>query len=167
MTALVFQGGGGGSGDWVVADVERHPGSGALEEQLIKEILLPANQNHRRIIQSEWGASMPLVRPIRKSKCGLGSYRAAIMCVVALTILLVRSSPPGFLHNSDRSTINSQAIHDHRQCFDHEDSLWATSPGAALAGPLPVLSANPTVVNEFVVELVTDGLHYNRPPPIS
>jgi hypothetical protein len=109
---------------------------------------------------------MPLVRPIRKSKCGPGSYCAVTMCVLALTMVLARSAPPRFLHNSDSSTINAQVIHDHRQYFDHEDSLWVTSPRAALTDPLPVVSANPTVVNQPVVEIVTDGLHYNRPPPI-
>jgi hypothetical protein len=43
---------------------------------------------------------MLLLRPIRKSTRGLVSYRAAIVCVAALIILLARSSPPSFPHTS-------------------------------------------------------------------
>jgi hypothetical protein len=110
---------------------------------------------------------MSLVRPIRKSSRGLVSYRVLIMCVAALSLLLARSAPPSLPHISLSLAVNSQADHDHRQCFDHEDSQWATSPRTSLTTPPPVVSPHPTASVEPSVAIVTDGWHYNRPPPIS
>jgi hypothetical protein len=110
---------------------------------------------------------MSLVRPIRKSSRGLVSYRVLIMCVAALSLLLARSAPPSLPHISLSLAVNSQADHDHRQCFDHEDSQWATSPRTSLTTPPPVVSPHPTPTAEPFVEIVTGGWHYNRPPPIS
>ena len=110
---------------------------------------------------------MSLVRPIRKSICGFVSYRAAIMCVAALSLLWARSAPPSLPHSSVSLAFQSIADHDHRQCFDHEGSQFATPPSTPLATPPPVVSSPPTHTAETVVEFVTDGWHYNRPPPIS
>ncbi|MGA9157073.1 MAG: hypothetical protein WB249_09800 [Candidatus Sulfotelmatobacter sp.] len=108
---------------------------------------------------------MSLVRLIRKSSRGFFSYRAAIMCVAALGIFWGRIAPPSFSHASVTAT--TRADHDHRHCFDHEDSQWAATPGAALHAPPPVVSPQPIHASESLVELVTDGWHFNRPPPIS
>ena len=110
---------------------------------------------------------MALVRRIRKSIRGLVSRRGAIMCAAVLSILLARSAPPGLPHISLRLAVNSHADHDHRQCFDHEDSQCGTSPSATLTIPPPVVSPHPARTFEPFVEIVTDGWHYNRPPPIS
>jgi len=110
---------------------------------------------------------MSLVLPIRKSRYGLISYRVAIMCVAALSFLLARNAPPSFPHTSISLTISSHADHDPKPCFDHDDSQWALPPSAALGAPPPVMSAHLTPTVEPFVEIVTDGLHYNRPPPIS
>jgi len=110
---------------------------------------------------------MALVRRIRKSLRALVSRRGAIMCAAGLSILLARSAPPSFPHISLRLAVNSHADHDHRQCFDHEDSQWGTSPSATLTIPPTVVSPHPTRTFEPFVEIVTDGWHYNRPPPIS
>jgi hypothetical protein len=110
---------------------------------------------------------MSLVRPIRKSSRGLVSYRVLIVCVASLSLLSVRIAPPSLPHVSTGLAVNSQADHDHRLCFDHEDSPWATAPGTAPNTPPPVVSLHLTLTAEAFVDNVTDGLHYNRPPPIS
>ena len=109
---------------------------------------------------------MSLVRPIRKSSSSLVSYRAAIMCVATLTILLARSAPPSFPNISLSLAVTSHADHDHRQCFDHEDPQWVVSPSSSLITPPHVASAHLTPTDKPLVEVVTDGWHYNRPPPI-
>ena len=110
---------------------------------------------------------MSLARPIRKSSRGLVSYRVLIMCVAALSLLLARSAPPSLPHISTGLAVNSQADHDHRLCSDHEDSQWATCLSVLLTTPPPVVSAHPTHNVEPSFEIVKEGWHYNRPPPIS
>src|ERR1019366_5351831 len=107
---------------------------------------------------------MSLVRPLRKSICGLVSYRAAIMCVAALSVLLARSAPPNLPHICLDSAVPSLADHDHRQCFDHEGFQTGTSPSATLLTPLPVASPHLITTAAPVVEIVRDGWHFNRPP---
>jgi hypothetical protein len=109
---------------------------------------------------------MSLVRPIRKSSRGLVSFRV-LMCVAALSLLLVRIAPPSLPNISTGLAVNSQADHGHRPCFDHEDPQWATTPSIELNTPLPVVSPRPIASVEPSVAIVTDGWHYNRPPPIS
>ena len=108
---------------------------------------------------------MSLVRPIRKSSRGLVSFRV-LMCVAALSLLLVRIVPPSLPNISTGLAVNSQADHGHRPCFDHEDSQWATTATFALNTPPPVVSLHPIPSDEPSVAIVTDGWHYNRPPPI-
>ena len=110
---------------------------------------------------------MSLVGPIRKSSRGLVSYRALIMCVAALSLLSVRIAPPSLPHISTGLAVNSPADHDHRLSFDHEDSQWATTPSIALNAPPPVVSPHPIDSVEPAFEIVKEGWHYNRPPPIS
>jgi hypothetical protein len=110
---------------------------------------------------------MSLVRPTRKSSRGLVSYCVLIMCVAALSLLSVRIAPPALPHIATGLTVYSPADHDHRLCFDHEDSQWATTPSFALNAPLPPVSLHPTHSVEPSFEIVKDGWHYNRPPPIS
>lgn len=109
---------------------------------------------------------MFFVRDIGKSSHGLVLNRAVIMCVAAVGILLARTTPPSFPHL--KLTVNSQADHGHRQCFDHEDSQWVgPPPSTAQATPPPVVSSHLTYASEPFVEIATEGLHYNRPPPLS
>ena len=117
---------------------------------------------------------MLLVRRLRKSTGSLVSCRIALICVTALGILLARSAPliPRISSPSFRDISLSLALHSHlnserRQCFDREDSPGATSLTATLIAPPPVFSLSPTPTPEFLSEIVTDGLHYNRPPPVS
>jgi hypothetical protein len=110
---------------------------------------------------------MSLVRSIRKSSRGVVSYRALVMCVSALSLLSVRIAPPSLPHISTGLAVNSQADHDHRLCFDHEDSQWAATPSIAPNAPPQVVSPHPTHSVEPSFEIVKEGWHYNRPPPIS
>jgi hypothetical protein len=68
---------------------------------------------------------------------------------------------------SNKFAVDAHTDHDHRQCFDREDSQWVTSPSTTLATPPPVFSPCPTHTAEPVVEIAIDGLHNKRPPPIS
>jgi hypothetical protein len=110
---------------------------------------------------------MTLDRIFRKSSRGLVSYRAAIMCVAALSVLLARSAPPSLPHLYFGGTVNSLADHDPRQCFDHQDFQWGTYPDTAQTTPPPVAAPNLTTADAPFVEIVMDGWHFNRPPPIS
>lgn len=110
---------------------------------------------------------MALVRPIRKGLRSLVSCRAAVMCVAALSIFWARSAPPSLPHSPLSLAFHVVADHDHRQCFAQEDAQWATSPSNPPATPPPVISASSIHTAEPFIEFVTDGWHYNRPPPIS
>lgn len=110
---------------------------------------------------------MSLVRPFRKSIGGVVSYRAAIMCVAALSVLLARGAPPSLPHFYPGSIVHSLAEHGHRQCFDNEAFQWGTSPGATLTTPPPVVSPHLIATASPAVGIVGDGWHFNRPPPIS
>jgi hypothetical protein len=117
---------------------------------------------------------MSLVRFIRKSTGGLISCRVVFVCVAILSILLARSalpsfphlSPPGFRHTLISLGFDSHADSDHRQCFDREDSQGAISPSSTPTAPPPILSRHPSPASEPLLEIVTDGLHYDRPPPL-
>jgi hypothetical protein len=110
---------------------------------------------------------MALVRRLRKGIWGLALYRAGLVCIAALSVLLARSAPPSLPHLYFDGTVNSLADHDHRQCFDHQDFQWGTSPSIAQTAPPPVASPHLTAAAAPFVEIVMDGWHYNRPPPIS
>jgi hypothetical protein len=109
---------------------------------------------------------MSLVRPIPESSRGLVSYHVLIMCIAALSLLSVRIAPPSLPSISTGLAVNSQADHGHRPCFDHEDSQWATCPSTLPITPPPVFSPHPAPSRERSFEIVKDGWHYNRPPPI-
>ena len=75
--------------------------------------------------------------------------------------------PPSFRQTSLSLAFDSHADLTHRQCFDREDSQWVTSPSVYADWSAPGFSPHPTHTPELFVEIVTDGWHYNRPPPIS
>jgi hypothetical protein len=108
---------------------------------------------------------MSFLRLFRKGSGGLISYRTAVMCVATFGIFCGSVTPPNFSHAS--VNVSTRADHDRRHCFDHEDSRWAAAPSRALNAPPPVVSSEPVCTSEFLLDLVTDGWHYNRPPPIS
>lgn len=110
---------------------------------------------------------MSLVRPTRESIRGAMSYRALVMCVAALSLLWARSAPPNLPHGPLNLAFHSLADHDHRPCFDHEDPQWVTAPCTPLAAPPLVVSSCSIHASATLIEFVTDGWHYNRPPPVS
>jgi hypothetical protein len=118
---------------------------------------------------------MSLIRPIRKGIGGLVSYRTVVMCVAALSILLARSAPPSFPHISSPSfqltslslAFDTHSTSDHRRCFDREDPQGVTSASTTPSTPPLVFFPPPAPTSDPLLEFVTDGLHYNRPPPIS
>lgn len=110
---------------------------------------------------------MLLIRPPRKSICGLFSYRAAVMCLAALGILLAHGALASVSHSSLKVSVGLRVAHDQRQCFDHEDAQWLASSSATLSTGLSVVQLQPVRIAQPFVEIVTDGMHYNRPPPFS
>jgi hypothetical protein len=110
---------------------------------------------------------MSLVRPIRNSSRGLVSYRALVLCIAVLGLLSVRIAPPSLPHISTGLAANSLADHGHRLSFDHDDSQWATTASIALNEPPPAVSPYATDRVEPAFEIVKEGWHYNRPPPLS
>jgi hypothetical protein len=110
---------------------------------------------------------MSLVRIFRNSNRGLVLYRAAIICAIALSILSARNAPTRLPHLFPDSAVTPLAEHDHRLCFDQEDFQWGTFGSMALPIPPPVASPRLNLIAERSFKVVTDGWHYNRPPPIS
>jgi hypothetical protein len=110
---------------------------------------------------------MSLLRPIWNSSRGLVFCRVLIMCIAVLSLLSVRIAPPSLPQISTGLTVNLPADHDHRPCFDHEDSRWQTTPIFALNAPLPAVSPHPTDGVEPAFEIAIAGWHYNRPPATS
>ncbi len=110
---------------------------------------------------------MAPLRRTSKSMCGLIPFRAVIMCVAALSMLWARSVPTDFPHSSHSLAVHAAGDHDHRPCFDHEDSQLASAPSAPRTAPPPTASSTVTYALSTFVDLVNGGWHYNRPPPIS
>lgn len=110
---------------------------------------------------------MSLVPHIREGSRGLISWRVAIMCVATLAVLLARSDPPSFPNISLSPAVTSHADHDHRQSLEHQNPEWVISPLCSLTAALPVAPAHHDSNDGSLVEVVTDGWHYNRPPPIN
>jgi hypothetical protein len=107
---------------------------------------------------------MPLLRFSWKSRREFVSFRAVVMCIATLG-LLARCAPPDVQQVFHGSVVNSQADHGHKPCFDHEDYQWLSSPSAHLIAPAAVESPQPVLAATLNIESVTDGWHYNRPPP--
>jgi hypothetical protein len=107
---------------------------------------------------------MPPSRRILKSVRTLISLCAAVICVVAL--LCPRGTVPTFRHSPASLTFHSTAHHDQRRCFDNEDSQWDAALGTPIIAPPPGVSSEAIYNVDPLVEFVTDGWHYNRPPPV-
>jgi hypothetical protein len=93
-------------------------------------------------------------------------WRVSIMCVAVLGILPARSAA---LHVPSASplaiAVSSHLNHDYRQCFDHEDMQWGVCPHTSPTAFTPSVSPLVLYASQLFVESVTDGLHFNRPPP--
>ncbi len=108
---------------------------------------------------------MSLVPRIQKTNHGLTLRRTVIICAFALAALLARYSPPYLSSTSARTAVRSHGNPD-RQFFDHEDAQWVAPVVVVRAAPMR--SAVPELRSqEPLVEIVTNGLHYDRPPPIA
>jgi len=109
---------------------------------------------------------MWLYRPLRKSIHALVLLRAAIVLGAALGVLSARCSTPSLPHLTFGIAASSDTP-AHRQLFDHKDSHWGIPFIRTLIIPLPLAAPHPINIGAPPVEFVTDGWHYNRPPPIS
>ena len=110
---------------------------------------------------------MSRARDFSRGSKGLTLCRAAILCVTALGLVLSRSVPPSFSITSTHANVKAPAGHGHRLCFDYENSQWMVRASVILTTPPPSRSPHLTDTSEPLVDMVTDGLHYNRPPPAS
>jgi hypothetical protein len=109
---------------------------------------------------------MSAVRLLWKSSGGRISLRPLLVCA-AIGFLLARGVPPSLRQLIPGLVASSLAGNDHKQCFDHDDFQWLSSPSAAPTALQPFASSAPAVVPEPHLEVATDGWHYNRPPPVS
>ncbi len=104
---------------------------------------------------------------LRKSSRGLISGRVVLVCVAALSIFLARNAPVILPHIFSTPAVNSLAAHEHRFCFDHEGLQWGHFARSMAMAP-PTASSPHLVYSVAVsIEFVTEGWHYNRPPPIT
>jgi len=110
---------------------------------------------------------MPMVRYLREKGCGLFSSWGTIVLIAALGIGILQNAPPSFNHNLSGLDARTHTDHHRRQYFDHEDSPSLACSGSVIATVLPFVSQHTTRGPELLVEFLTDGLPYNRPPPIS
>jgi len=107
---------------------------------------------------------LSLSRRIRKVTHSSISYRAAVLCLAALSVSWARYVPPSVSYSSPNSAFHTIWDHDRHLCFDHEDPQWPTAPSTALSTLSPIVSSQPIRNAEPPVEFMTDG-HYDRPPP--
>ncbi len=107
---------------------------------------------------------MSIVQLLRNNVSGLN--RLTTVCVAALSILLARGLPPTELHLNAGSALHSFSNHDHRQCLDHDASEWEAFCGTKVRVPPPVAAHDPVPTVAPCVDLLTDGWHFNRPPPL-
>lgn len=126
-----------------------------------------ANQSEDRIIPTLWGVCMSPIRLFWKSNGRLVSRRAAMVCVASLGFLLARGTPSSFRQVAAGVSARSVAGQMHKQCFDHDDFQWLSPPRASLIAPLPAEASAFVVAAAPHADIVTDGWHYNRPPPAS
>ena len=124
-------------------------------------------KNGGRMIWSERGVHMWLVELLRKSKCELFYYRAAIMCVATLSVLLVRSAPPSLPEISLGITVHSFPDHQYRLSFDQQDFQWWARADATQPSPPPVVAPHLSATAPPFLEIERNGWHFNRPPPVS
>jgi hypothetical protein len=104
------------------------------------------------------GFRMSLVRASRKSIRAI-SCGSVVICLIALSGLIARSAP----HDFARAAIHADS--DHRSLFDNDDRQWLASPAVVVWSSLQPAAPAPVLVAAPIAEFLTDGLHYNRPPP--
>jgi hypothetical protein len=109
---------------------------------------------------------MALIRLLWKRNFGKLSHRAVIVCTALLGFLLVRAAPLSLQRLTHGSVSHSLSTHDHKQFFDHDDFQWLSPPRGTLTAPTQVASSHLPVAAPPHVDIVTDGWHYNRPPPL-
>jgi hypothetical protein len=91
---------------------------------------------------------------------------AEVIWVAIVGVLLARISPPQVPYSSLQSVISSICDPEHRQCFDHEDSNWASLPNTPRLKPPPLWSPRLPSRSARVMNCLADGSHYDRSPPI-
>jgi|GEM_PF-2424635 hypothetical protein len=109
---------------------------------------------------------MSFARATRERTSRLQAVRALVLCAAVLALVFARSFA---LHPSDlprRASVSAQANHGQRPLFDHEDGRWMARPSVQPVTPPPVVARCRVAPSQTIVEPVTDGLHYNRPPPL-
>jgi hypothetical protein len=109
---------------------------------------------------------MSMIRHLSKSRREFVSYRTAIVFAATLGLLLARCVPPSHQELTSAVVASSIAAQNHNQCFDHDDFQWLTPPAATLTAPVTVASSHAVIANGPRVDVVADGWHYNRPPPV-
>jgi len=102
-----------------------------------------------------------------KSRNRQDTKHVLILCVAVVGLLFVRGVPEKIPHAPGHSNVVAPTDHGYKQYFDHEDSQWATRPSSPSAMPPVVAAFRPVAAAEPFVETVSNGLPYNRPPPLA
>lgn len=138
-----------------------------MPSRLIDEF--PGNQNRRTTFQLPSLSNLPLM----SRNCHLrtfAAYRAALICLVALTLLVARTSGPALAPASSslHSLVQSQSPHAKRQCLDQTDGFQSNIPTQMFKMLPPLPSFSPLAsADKPPLPLQPRGFHYNRPPPLS
>jgi len=97
-------------------------------------------------------------------------YRAALIGIVAVTLLFTCSASPSFSQASSslQSTVKSERTHAKRQCMDDDAGLQSSVPTQAFqTSPPPTSFSRLALADKPFLPLQSKGFHYNRPPPLS
>jgi hypothetical protein len=135
-------------------------------------LCITGNQIGRTLFQLSRRSPKPLMlhnRHFRKRSCCF-PWSAALVCIVALTLLLARTASPSFSQTSSplQSTAKCETTHAKRQCLDHDDGFQASLPTQAFkTSPPPISFSQLALANEPPPPLQSKGFRYNRPPPLS
>jgi hypothetical protein len=108
---------------------------------------------------------MSLVRLLWKSRWGLAWCCLAIISAVYLS-LCVWHGVPHRVHASGGLAVRSLPSHYYRQCFERDDFQWSKFSCVTLVVPPPAESVHVLLSAASYIETMTDGWHYNRPPPV-
>ncbi len=107
---------------------------------------------------------MSVVRPLWKSDRGLTWCCLAIMPIVYLS-LCAWHGVPHLVRASGGLAVQSLPGHYYRQCFERDDFQWSKFSCVILIPP-PAESVHILLPAASYFETMTDGWHYNRPPPV-
>ena len=111
---------------------------------------------------------MSLVQYCRSGRRGAIWLRFGLVCGVLLSLLGARNVPPSFSRFPGLYTgVSADSHHDQRPRFDHNVAQWTAPSESFLLVPPSSESCEVAAAPHSYVGLQEEGVHYNRPPPLS